>query len=320
MKTGFTLTALAATAQALMSRGSSCCFHLDSSSGPVGQLSDGQNRIGDKSLGTAGFCISSDGSITDDHGRGCILTPPTTQFQCDEGATPTPGFSISSSGQLEFHGSPDFIACQTGQNGGMNIHTSESQDLGQCSKVTLKADSCASPSHTSGSGSSPSSTSCGTTLTSGKFEFPHLIIPVDSNSPNTASGTSFNGKVTSTVSSIFNFDIPQSDSGKTCSLVFLFPEQADLETSSFTFNGDGRVDFAELSSPASSSTTFNNAPSVMKDLGEFTLSPGNSHVVSTFSCPAGQAVAFEMKNAGSTSLDFFEDFNPSPLGLFITVC
>jgi hypothetical protein len=34
------------------------------------------------------------------------------------------------------------------------------------------------------------------------------------------------------------------------------------------------------------------------------VSPGNSYVVSTFSCPAGETVAYEMKNSGSTDLNF----------------
>ena len=218
---------------------------------------------------------------------------------------------------LEFQGSTNFIACDTGQNGGLNIHTTKTAALGQCTTIQLMADSCAPPAPTTAAQPPPAATTaasngCSTKLNSGQFEFPHLIIPVDSSSPNTAFGTQFNGKVTSTVSSIFNFDIPQSDSGKTCSLVFLFPNQADLQTSSFTFSGDGKIDFAALSKAATSSTTFNNAPSVSKDLGTIAVSPGNSFVVSTFSCPAGQTVAFEMKNAGSTSLEFFEDFNPSP--------
>lgn len=243
---------------------------------------------------------------------------PTTQFQCDEGATPTAGFSINSFGKLEFHGSAKFVACETGQNNGLNIYTTESSALSNCKFIKLRADSCAAPAPTTSSSpppavtTSPANNGCGTTLTSGNFEFPHLIIPVDSSSPDEAAGTKFNGKVTSSVSSIFNFDIPQSDSGKTCSLVFLFPKQADLQTSSFTFSGDGKIDFAKLSSPATSSTTFNNAPSVSKDLGTITVAPGNTYVVSTFSCPAGQRVAFEMRNAGSTSLEFFEDFNPAP--------
>lgn len=234
------------------------------------------------------------------------------------GATPTPGFSINSSGMLEFQGNTNFIACETGQNGGLNIYTTASSALSQCKTIQLMADSCAPPAPTTPAQPPPVATTsaasngCGTTLNSGQFEFPHLIIPIDSSSPNTAFGTQFNGKVTSSVSSIFNFDIPRSDSGKTCSLVFLFPKQADLQTSSFTFSGDGKIDFAALSQAATTSTTFDNAPSVSKDLGTITVSPGNSFVVSTFSCPAGQTVAFEMKNAGSTSLEFFQDFNPSP--------
>ncbi|XHG01963.1 hypothetical protein AWENTII_005329 [Aspergillus wentii] len=56
MKTLVTLVAFAAGTQALISRTASCCFHLTASggaSGSVGQLSDGQNRIGDKSLSPA---------------------------------------------------------------------------------------------------------------------------------------------------------------------------------------------------------------------------------------------------------------------------
>jgi hypothetical protein len=144
--------------------------------------------------------------------------------------------------------------------------------------------------------------------------------------------------VTSTISTAFNFDIPSSDAGKTCSLVFLFPELQDLETSSFTFSGDGKIDFAQLSSAVTESTTFNNLPSVSQDFGDMTVSPGGASIVATFACPAGQSVAFEMKNSGTTNLNFFEDWNPSPyvhssygsarisanvlssIGLFITTC
>jgi hypothetical protein len=164
---------------------------------------------------------------------------------------------------------------------------------------------------TAASSTAPASTGCPAAL-SGNYEYPHLIVPIDSSSPDTAKGTSFNGEVTSTVSSIFNFDIPASDSGKTCSLVFLFPKQANLQTSSYTFSGDGKIDVAELMSPATASTTYKNAPGIQKDFGDFTIAPGNSYSIATFSCPAGQRVAFEVKNAGSTMLTYFQDYNPSP--------
>lgn len=77
MKGLLDIAALVAGANALVGRGDSCCFHLTASGeagGPLGQLSDGQNRIGDNSLSPSQFCIDSTGSITDGSGRGCILT------------------------------------------------------------------------------------------------------------------------------------------------------------------------------------------------------------------------------------------------------
>lgn len=77
MKNFIAIAALAAGTNALVGRSDSCCFHLTASggaSGEVGQLSDGQNRIGDNSLSPAQFCIDSQGAITDSNGRGCILT------------------------------------------------------------------------------------------------------------------------------------------------------------------------------------------------------------------------------------------------------
>lgn len=77
-------------------------------SGTLGQLSDGQNRIGPYPPAT--YYLSA-GGFTDQSNRGCILTPPTTQFQCDVGARPTTGFAIGSSGAVTSNGSPTFYAC-----------------------------------------------------------------------------------------------------------------------------------------------------------------------------------------------------------------
>jgi hypothetical protein len=87
-----------------------------------------------------------------------------------------------------------------------------------CGEITLKADGCflgCSPQP-------PPLARCPTNL-NGIFQSPHLIIPIDSSNPNRGPGTSYFGEVTPTISSIFNFDIPASDTGKACSLVFLFP-------------------------------------------------------------------------------------------------
>jgi hypothetical protein len=80
MKSLFFLAAFAASvnALALFPRAEvPCCFHLNVSgevTGPLGQLTDGQSRVGDNSLSQSLFCINSTGVITDSTGKGCIIT------------------------------------------------------------------------------------------------------------------------------------------------------------------------------------------------------------------------------------------------------
>lgn len=119
---------------------------------------------------------------------------------------------------------------------------------------------------------------------------------------------------------MFNFDIPESYAGKQCSIIFLFPEQSQLETSSYEFSGSGSIDFCELSGVASLQTSESNLPSCKTDLGSISVQPGNSYVVSTGACAAGQMESIEASSSGGLALEFFEDWNPSPIGLFITSC
>lgn len=80
MKTFAAIAALAVCATArLTQRGDNqkCCFSLTANggglSGSVGELDDGQARIGG-GLPPSHFCITDNGEITDQSGRGCILT------------------------------------------------------------------------------------------------------------------------------------------------------------------------------------------------------------------------------------------------------
>lgn len=395
MKYIFSSLALVAGASAAAIIPRSCTFSLTASggqSGSIGQLGDGQNRIGGD-LPPASYSISN-GKITDANGRGCILTPPTTQLQCDEGAAPTGGFSIGSNGQLLYNGSPTFYACPASDSE-WNLYTTPVENQSKCVKIELTASGCSSSASSSEStptpsGSAPAGSSVATSATQqpsysapvpsgsapagssaatstqqptsaapapsgnatatapseattpapaptsaapapsgtgescpadlgGEYQYPHLIVPVSQQSPDKAYGTSYNGTLTSDISSIFNFDIPKSYTG-TCSLVFLFPEQSQLETSSFSFSGDGVVDFKQLDTIASSKTTYSSVGGVKTDFGGKTIHPGSSTVVSTFSCPAGETVSYELSSVSGTSLNYFQDWNPSPIGLFITTC
>ena len=162
--------------------------------------------------------------------------------------------------------------------------------------------------------------SCPASL-SGNFEYPHLIIPIDKDHPDVAEGTSYNGTISPSVSSIFNFDIPASDFGKTCSLVFLLPKQGELTTSAFSLSGSGGFDVARLSSPATESTTYNNAPAVARDVGgPSSVTPGDEYVIASGACFSGERVAYKVSSTGGLDLSYFQDSNPSPIGLYITVC
>ncbi|KAL1600367.1 hypothetical protein SLS59_005994 [Nothophoma quercina] len=340
------------------------------------------------------------GGFTDSNGRGCILTPPTTQFQCDVGASPTTGFAIGSSGSVTYNGSSKFYACPANDSE-YNVYTTPVSGQDKCVEISLSsAGSCGSgganssapatsqpakssaapqPSQPASSASTPNPSQpaqsqpapkssqstqsypaqsqpaskpsapassvpspeasapaqsapapsssapaqfgnkCPTDL-DGAYQYPHLIIPVDSQQSSKAFGTSYNGKVDSHTCSIFNFDIPTSYSGKTCSVVFLFPEQKDLETSSFTLSGSGKVDFTKLKGPASQQTTYANQPGKESDLASVTVAPGNSYMITSNDCAAGQTVSYEICGNGDFSLDYFQDYNPSPIGLYVRQC
>ncbi|KAI4112849.1 MAG: hypothetical protein LQ338_008263, partial [Usnochroma carphineum] len=142
---------------------------------------------------------------------------------------------------------------------------------------------------------SPSSTtgSCPTVLT-GDFQYPHLIVPVDKSQPNTAANTGYNGHFSPTISSIFNFDVPPSYEGRTCTLFFLFPNRESLQTSNYTLSGSGGIDVARLTSPATSETTYNNQSPVNVTLGSVAdLQAGNSYSIASGSCLAGLRVAYK---------------------------
>lgn len=139
-----------------------------------------------------------------------------------------------------------------------------------------------------------------------------MIIPIDKTKPSNAPGTSFNGTITATISSIFNFDMPSKLDGKQCSLNFYFPHQEELITSAFTFDGRGLFDFAQLTAPASEETCFDNAPAISTDFGAMAMSPGHNYTISNFPCPAGITVAFVIRGSGTILFDWFQDFNPSP--------
>ncbi|KAG9963120.1 glycoside hydrolase, partial [Aureobasidium melanogenum] len=198
--------------------------------------------------------------------------------------------------------------------------------VSDCTSTGMTSVISAKPSVTSAAGSTvvpsgtPAASGCPADI-NGAYQYPHLIVPVDAANPNKAYGTQYNGTINSKVSTIFNFDIPESYAGKTCSTVFLFPQLDQLETSSYSFNDKGGFTIAVLNGVATESTTYANAPAVAKQIGSVdALKRGSSYTLSEDACPAGTRVSFEVTSTGGLDLSFFEDYNPSPLGLYVRAC
>ncbi|KAI9682072.1 MAG: hypothetical protein M1817_000126 [Caeruleum heppii] len=164
--------------------------------------------------------------------------------------------------------------------------------------------------------------SCPTDL-SGPFEFPHLIIPLNSSEgwdSNKPVGNTLFPEITPTVSTIFNFDLPPTTAGHICSVVFLFPLQHELQTSSYDFHGNGKVHFSFLDGVANHETTVANAPPIHHEYGAPTITPGGSYLIASYPCPAGERISIKAAASGDTHLKYFQDYNPKPIGLYITVC
>lgn len=386
MKYTLTPIAFAVGSSALAIRQSQQCVQLQASggaSGTLGQLSDGQNRIGGDHT-AACYCLDNDGGFTDSSGRGCILTPPTTQFQCDVGASPTNGFAVKG-GSVTYNGNSRFYACPVNDKGEYNVYTKPAPGQDKCVVITLGAgQSCSGgnrpgtspsksaqgypsetqppmetqpaqppkesqpaqppkesqpaqppketqpgysvpskpaqpPKETQPSAPSQPGNSCPTDL-NGEYQYPHLIVPVSSSQPSEAPGTSYNGKANGDVCSLFNFDIPKSYSGHTCSLVFLFPEQKDLETSSFTISGSGDLEFSQCENVASQKTSWSSKGSCKTVKTVEDVGPGNSYTIVSDSCAAGETITYQMCATGGLSLEYFQDYNPSPIGAYVREC
>ncbi|KAI4616891.1 hypothetical protein J4E83_006473 [Alternaria metachromatica] len=547
MRYAFAPIAFGLGANALVVRQATQCFKLEASggaSGVLGQLDDGQNRVGNGGLPTGCYCLDGNGGFTDSNGRGCILTPPTTQFQCDVGATPTNGFAVGPNGGVTYNGSGKFYACPVNDNGEYNVYTTPAPGQEKCVEISLgSAGSCgagatqpagsqpagtppvatatgpagtppvatatvpagtppagtypagtppvatatvpagtppagtppagtppagkpsgmpgkpsdmpgkpsgmpgkpsgmpgmpsgmpeypgqpgkpqqsgkpgypamsegmkpsqpapgvpqesecvpsvvtvtvtapaappvetnpapsetkpASPAETHPAppaetqpappaethpappaetypaasatmpappaGSKPAETpenpddgvnnggegSCPQDL-NGNYEYPHLIVPVDSEQPDKAHDTSYNGMVDSHTCTIFNFDIPASMAGKKCSAMFMLPKKEDLETSDYTMSGHGECTVSKLKGPADAMTTYKNMPAKEKDVAHMEMTPGNTYPVETGDCEAGKTVTYMICGSGDFSMDYFQDYNPSPLGMYVRQC
>ena len=170
-------------------------------------------------------------------------------------------------------------------------------------------------------GASSTASACPFSLVPGKFEYPHLIIPVVKDEADSPHGTSYNGIISPTTSSIFNLDFPAALKGQTCSLVFLLPTQTQLTTSAYTLNGSGGLKVERLQEPATEQTTYSHQPGVDADIGgPAKVEPGSEYIINSGPCYYNDRKSYKVSSTGNLDLNYFQDHNPAPIGLYVTVC
>ncbi|KAL9093013.1 MAG: hypothetical protein Q9165_004151 [Trypethelium subeluteriae] len=265
---------------------------------------------------------SATGTVTAVSGSGGSSAPAATNTQPGpKSSSPASSAGSGSSAPAGSEPAPSNPAptSGSGSSSGSGSGTGSGASADPTTTIIGSSASGAAPAPSSSSSTS-SLPACPTNL-NGPYEYPHLIVPIDSTQPNTALGTSYNGTVSSTVSSLFNFDIPSSDAGKTCSLTFLLPEASQLRTSNYEISGSGGIQLSILTNPATASTTYSNTPAALQVVGSVAnVQPGGAYHISSDNCPAGTTVGFEVKATGTLSLNYFQDYDLPGIGLYVTVC
>jgi hypothetical protein len=343
---------LCAAAALIPRQATPCTFYISAVGEPNGTIVEdtiGENRIGG-SYPQGVYYMNNSHSLFDSLNHNCLIWPSTLQFQCTQGAAGLTNFTLADDGNLMHDASEKWFACPAagpGNDGSYNIFSDALQNTTGCESVTLRTGSfsCAAEGRPPASSSaapttlstpapaSPTSSatqSCPTDLSGGVYQFPHLIVPTSSQAPTTSFGNSYTAHISSTNTTIFNFDIPAGDPyNKTCALLFLFPFGSELDPSAgkYYFSGieeeegeNGGLNFALLQTYAKSSTTYATIPPVATDYGKTEILPGNNYMIATFQCQQASTVGFSVSSVGNVELDYFQDSAPSPIGLYIVPC
>ncbi|KAI1806495.1 ubiquitin 3 binding protein But2 C-terminal domain-containing protein [Daldinia bambusicola] len=188
-----------------------CSFHLtmpNGHNGTVGQLADGQIRVG-SDMTPSLFTWFGD-YFTDYRGRGCWWTPPSLVLQCDLNQAPNHGFVIGCYGGVSYQHHSLFYECQTGDGDEVNLYLEPNG--ADCSSIALRADSCR-PACASASFSSRHSTATtATTARTAGASSTSTVTPLHASASHTLQTSSHSGTATTSSSASTSKPTPPSRS------------------------------------------------------------------------------------------------------------
>jgi len=115
--------------------------------------------------------------------------------------------------------------------------------------------------------------------------FPNLIINVDKSNPGAYSAAGYTAQMTSTLATVFSFDIPY-DIHPTCTLTFTLPPPSGLFR--YTVAGSGVITVSSINGDVSTPTSYGSvAPLLGGSYGSFYVTSGGGGGAIGVPCSAG---------------------------------
>lgn len=166
----------------------------------------------------------------------------------------------------------------------------------------------------SSTSASPSVSACPDTAHTdalGSKNYPRVITHVSSTSPSMVYGPQYFGSIGGGNSTILTFDY---ETAGTCTLQFKFPTTAQIValqgTTSYRISNDSiPVTLYQLASVASPTADYESKPPRGAAFSTV-LTPGSNSTFTSFACPVGTSVSYELVATDSNTFSWFEDYNP----------
>ncbi|KFY21754.1 hypothetical protein V493_07146 [Pseudogymnoascus sp. VKM F-4281 (FW-2241)] len=168
---------------------------------------------------------------------------------------------------------------------------------------------------------------CPQVLTPGSFVEPKLIVPVSREAAGYPYGDIAAPIITPSNNTLFAFTTPASWTG-TCSLLFTFPYASETANpGAYHFSGieeekaaGGGLNFDLLEADIDANETWWTKPELKKTYGKTEIIPGNSYTIATFPCKGGETLVYDVSSVSGVELEFEQNSEASPIGLWVAKC
>ncbi|OBT61522.1 hypothetical protein VE03_09132 [Pseudogymnoascus sp. 23342-1-I1] len=168
---------------------------------------------------------------------------------------------------------------------------------------------------------------CAQVLTPGSFIEPKLIVPVSREDAGHPYGDIASPIITPSNNTLFAFTTPASWTG-TCSLLFTFPYASETANpGAYHFSGieeekagSGGLNFDHVEADIDADETWWTKPELKETYGKTEIIPGNSYTIATFPCKGGETLVYDVSSVSGVELEFEQNAEASPIGLWVAKC